>query len=64
MTANQYAAGLVRLGLGHAEAAPLFGVTPRQSQKWSAGDASVPPLVERVLGLLLAGRIGLEDLKC
>ena len=26
MTPNQYAAGLVRLGLGHAEAAPLVGV--------------------------------------
>ena len=64
ITKGQYATALDKLSLTHATAAPIFGVTPRQSQKWAAGVAPIPTLVERVLGLLLAGKIGLEDLKC
>lgn len=62
MTSQQYRAALSKLGLTITGAAPLLGLGPRQSQRIAAG-GNVPKLVEKVLKLLLKGRISLEDLQ-
>ena len=46
-----------------AGAGPVFGLNGRQSQRFAADDAPVPPLVAKVIGLLLAGKLTIEDLK-
>lgn len=62
MTPTQYRAALSRLGLTRTEAARLFGVSLRSSQGWALGDYPVPKLVADILGLLLDGKISVEDL--
>lgn len=63
MTKTEYRAAMKRLGLPIYRAGPAFGFTPRQSQKYAAGDAPVPRLLAKVIGLVLAGKLTLEDLK-
>ena len=62
MTGKQYA-NIVRkrLGLTIVGAARYFGCSGRQSQKYAAG-TPVPPLLRKVIQLLLNGKIKLEDL--
>ena len=61
MTSQQYRAALDKLHLTIVGAAPLLGLSRRQSQRIAAG-SPVPKLVEKVLRLMVKGRITVEDL--
>jgi len=54
MSPSDYRAALARLGLTPASRATAraLGVTVRTSQRYAAGDRSVPPFVEARLALL------------
>jgi len=62
MTNTQYCAGLKRLGLTIVGAAEHFGFARRQAQRYASGEAPIPDLLAKVMKLLLAGKLTLEDL--
>lgn len=53
MTPDAYREALDSLGLSQVVAASLFGVDPRTSRRWAAGDLEVPKAVEIALRLML-----------
>jgi hypothetical protein len=63
MTPMQYREALGKLGLTIVGAGPYFGLAPRQCQRLASGESPVPELVEKVIILLLSGRICLADLE-
>jgi hypothetical protein len=63
MTAKEYLAALDRLGLSQVGAAPLIGLSRRQAQRLAAGESKVPPAIAKLLRLVLAGKISLDDLR-
>ena len=62
MTAKQYRAALDRLGFSQLGAAKLFGVGPRTSRRWAAGDADIPETAAILLRLMVAGTITADDI--
>lgn len=62
MTANQFRTAIAKLGLSQEAAGLAFGKSRRQGQRWATGEAKVPELVARVIGLILKGRINLDDI--
>ena len=62
MTTKQYRRALEELGLSQGAAAKYLGVTARTSQNWALGFSAVHPCAERLLRLLLDGKITLNDL--
>ena len=63
MTANQYRAAIARLGLSQVQAGKLLGVMPRQSRRWIAGDAAIPESAAKLLRLMVAGKLTIEDVE-
>ena len=63
MTTKQYRRALEELELSQSAAAKYLGVTARTSQNWALGFSAVHPCAERLLRLLLNGKITLDDLK-
>ena len=63
MTTKQYRRALEELELSQGAAAKYLGVTARTSQNWALGFSAVHPCAERLLRLLLNGKITLDDLK-
>jgi DNA-binding transcriptional regulator YiaG len=63
MTANQYRRAIEKLGLSQMAAAKHLGVAGRTSQNWALGFSAVHPCAERLLRLLLEGKITLNDLE-
>lgn len=61
MTINQYNSGLKKLDITIVGAAPYFGISRRHAQRIAAA-GPVPPLVAKVMKLLLNGKIQKEDL--
>lgn len=49
MNPDQYREALARLGLSVVGAGKLFGVNPRTSQRWAAGDQDIPTAVSLVI---------------
>ena len=62
MTTKQYRRALEKLGLSQSAAARYLGVTARASQNWALGFSAVHPCADRLLRLLLDGKITLNDL--
>jgi DNA-binding transcriptional regulator YiaG len=62
LTTKQYRRALEELGLSQGAAAKYLGVTARTSQNWALGFSAVHPCAERLLRLLLNGKITLNDL--
>ena len=62
MTPNQYRSALAQLELTIVGAAPMLGISRRQSQRLAA-TGPVPPLIAKILHLLVAGRLNKEDLE-
>lgn len=62
MNTKQYRRALEELGLSQGGAARYLGVTARTSQNWALGFSAVHPCAERLLRLLLDGKITLDDL--
>lgn len=62
MTSLEYRDALAKLGLTIVGAAPYFSFGRRHSQRIAGGRTPVPGLVEKVLCLLLSGKITKEDL--
>ena len=62
MTSAQYKAALKNLELTIVGAAPFLGISRRQSQRIAAGDSPVPDLIDKVLKLILNGKLRKEDL--
>lgn len=63
MTPKQYRQALEKLGLSIIGAAPVFGISKRQAQRFAGGEVEIPKLVCTVLNLALKGRITMEDLQ-
>ena len=61
MTPTQYRAHLDRLGLSQVGAARLFGVDPRTSRRWVAGDLAIPKAVALALRLMVAQWVTLDE---
>jgi DNA-binding XRE family transcriptional regulator len=57
MTPTQYRAAIAALGLTQDEAAKLFGVTLRTSNRWAMGHQKVPRAVEIALAELTPTRL-------
>jgi hypothetical protein len=62
MTTHQYRTVLKRLGWSIVGASRYLHFSRRQAQRIAAGDTLVPKLPEKVLRLLLSGKITTEDL--
>jgi DNA-binding transcriptional regulator YiaG len=62
LNTKQYRRALDELGLSQGAAARYLGVTARTSQNWALGFSAVHPCAERLLRLLLDGKITLDDL--
>jgi hypothetical protein len=61
MTPTQYVATLKRLGLTQVGAARLFGVDPRTSRRWVAGDLVIPRSVALALRLMVKHSVDLDE---
>ena len=62
MTATEYRNAIVALGLSHAEAARLWGVTRRHEFRLASGKTPVPRPIVVLLRLVAAGRIRVVDI--
>jgi DNA-binding transcriptional regulator YiaG len=63
MTATRFHAALAKLGLKQLGFARLMGQSNRSVQHWAGGTRTVPPCIELVLRLLLAGKITPADVE-
>jgi hypothetical protein len=63
MTSTQYRVALRRLGLSQVGAATLFGANERTSRYWASGARAIPPGVDILLKLLVAGKITSADIE-
>lgn len=63
MTPEQYRKICKKLGVTPAQSAEFLGVTERHVMRWLAGTTPIPELTARVMRLLRAGAIGLDDLR-
>ncbi|MBZ9922164.1 hypothetical protein LB579_31255 [Mesorhizobium sp. BR1-1-7] len=52
MTPDEYRKALERLGLTQYQAAALFGVDGRTSQRWALGERAIPPPLARLLAYI------------
>lgn len=62
MTANQYRATLIKLGLSQEAAGLFMGRSARQGQRWAAGDP-IPESVAKLLRLMVRLDLRPEDVK-
>ena len=64
MTTKQYLAALKTLGLTPAslKTAAAIGLSPRQARRVAAGESHVPEPVAKLLRLVIAHEIELEEL--
>lgn len=62
MTAAQYRKLLDRLGLTIVGAAPVLGISPRQAQRYAAGDP-IPGPVAKLLRLMVRLNLKPDDVK-
>jgi DNA-binding transcriptional regulator YiaG len=63
MTADRYRATIDRLNLSQVGAARLFKVDDRTSRRWASGDAPVPEAVAKLLRLMEAGALTVEQVR-
>jgi hypothetical protein len=63
MKTSQYCSALKTLGLSIVGAAPVVGISRRQSQRIAAGDSPVPDPVAKLLRLMIEHKIKPEDVK-
>ena len=63
MTAKQFCAALAALKLSQVEAANLLGITDRTARRYAAGDAEIPLPTAKLLGLAVAGKLSVTDIK-
>jgi hypothetical protein len=63
MTPKQYADAIERLGLSQRAAGAFLGIDERQSRRWIAGDARIPESVAKLLRLMIARKIGPDEVK-
>ena len=62
MTPTELRATISHLGLTQVGVAGILGVTSRAVGMWVAGDRKVPALLAKVLRLIIAGKITVQDL--
>lgn len=62
MTPEQYRKTLDRLNLSIVGAAPVLGVSPRQAQRYAAGDP-IPGPVSKLLRIMVDRRISPEEVE-
>jgi len=62
MTSTEYRDALARLSLSVVGAGRLFGVNPRTSQRWAAGEQDIPRAVQIALRLMLRFEVTPSDL--
>lgn len=63
MTSQQYSKAIDTLGLTHAAAAKVLGISERQDYRYAAGDTAVPVPIAKLLRLAIAGKITLAELE-
>lgn len=63
MSPEQFAAAKHALGFGTYRLARMLCTTPRTIQRWQAGNEPVPPLVAKLLPLMVSGRINPKDME-
>jgi hypothetical protein len=63
MTSNQFRSAIRRLDLSQVGAARLFRADPRTARRWALGERSIPPAVEILIKLMLAGKVTAEDIE-
>jgi hypothetical protein len=63
MKFDQYRSILKSLGLSIVGAAPVIGISRRQSQRIAAGGSPVPEPVAKLLRLIIKHKIKPEDVK-
>ncbi len=61
MTPTQFTALLSRLGLTQVGAAKALGISDRQMRRYVAGQSDIPPPIVKLLRLVLAGGVTIED---
>jgi hypothetical protein len=61
MNKTQYRAALKKLDLSIVGAAPILGISRRQSQRIAAGDSPVPEPLEKLLHFMIESSIALRS---
>lgn len=54
MTGPEYQAAIDTMGLSQVAAGKFFEASPRSSRRWASGQLPVPPLIEKMIRLMLA----------
>jgi len=62
VTASQYRAAIKSIGLSQEAAGEFMGRSPRQGQRWAAGEA-IPESVAKLLRLMVRLNLKPEDVK-
>jgi plasmid maintenance system antidote protein VapI len=62
MSADELRGVIGRLGVSHEALAQALRVDSRSVRRWLANKHPIPPLIARLLDLIDAGRITLDDL--
>ncbi len=63
MTARQFRSSIDKLGLTQLAAARMLGCNARTARRYVLGERSIPPAVEKLLKLALAGKITIEEIE-
>ncbi len=63
MTNKQYVNAVTNRGMSIVGAAPVLGISRRQSQRIAAGDTPVPEPVGKLLNLMVKYDVKPEDVK-
>ena len=61
MTATQYRTALNKLDLSIVGAAPVLGISRRQSQRIAAEDSPVPAPLAKLLKLMIKYKVAVEE---
>ncbi len=60
MNSRQYLDAIAHLGLSQVAAGHLFGVNPRTSRRWAAGDQPIPKAVALALRLMVKHKVSVN----
>lgn len=63
MKKTRYREALKELGLTPRQAGELFGFKRAQAARFASGEAPIPALVGKIVELLLAKKLTMEDLR-
>ncbi len=63
MTTEQYLIHLKKLGLPKIAASRVFGVSPRQAQRFASGELPIPVPVAKLVAVMVRHRVSADEVE-